>query len=75
MENGLILWEKQIMGVSFIVLPEFTVPRNIQRKLKPKNKQNETGLTIKRLLHSQITFVKKRRKLLELFKPLFASRR
>ena len=63
------------MGPSFTVPPKFSMPRNIQRKLKPKNKQNETESTITKLLQLQIAFVKKKRKLLELFRPLFASRR
>ena len=63
------------MGPSFSVPPEFIMPRNIQRISKPRNKQNVTGLTITKLLHSQIASIKKKRKLLELFRLLFASRR
>jgi hypothetical protein len=63
------------MDHSSLVLLQFIVLRLIQTKKKLRNKQNRTGSTIRKLLHLRIAFGKKKRRLLELCKPLSASKR
>ena len=61
------------MGHNSLAPLEFSAPKHIQMKKKHRDKQNETGLKITRLVLLLKVFRRKKSELLVLHRPRFAS--